>query len=96
MLQQLPAHVWAERVGKTNDRVRREFRIQCMMCHQQGYPHARWPKNREQWYSVYERMAHKSALLTRETRETMADALLKAYDTGGGLGMPRIPAAPSV
>lgn len=95
LLQQLPAHVWAERVRKTNDRVRREFRIQCMMCHQQGYPHARWPKNREQWYSVYERMAHKSALLTRETRETMADALLKAYDTGGGLGMPRIPAAPS-
>jgi len=95
LLQQLPAHVWAERVAVDDNATRREFRIQCMMCHQQGYPSARWPTDKEQWYGVFDRMAHKRALLTEETRVTMADALLSAYDVSEGKPLPRIPAAPT-
>lgn len=95
LIQQLPAHVWAERVALDDDATRREFRIQCMMCHQQGYPTARWPQDREQWYGVFDRMAHKRALLTEETRITVADALLDAYDVSEGKELPRTPPAPT-
>jgi len=94
LIQQLPAHVWAERVALDDDATRREFRVQCMMCHQQGYPNARWPQTKEDWYGVFDRMAHKRALLTEETRVTMADALLKAFDVSDGKPLPRTPPAP--
>lgn len=94
LMQQLPAHVWAERVALKDDGFRRQFRIQCMMCHQQGYPNARWPKTKDQWFSVFDRMAHKRALLTGEARDELAEELIKAYDVEGPLGMPRIPEAP--
>lgn len=77
--EQAPASVWAARVKLDDPEVNSQFRIWCMMCHQQGYDLARWPENRENWYEVFDRMAHKSALLTGDGRETIADALLKAY-----------------
>ncbi|NQV20892.1 MAG: hypothetical protein HQ511_05685, partial [Rhodospirillales bacterium] len=77
--EQAPANVWAARVKLDDPEINSQFRIWCMMCHQQGYDLARWPENRENWYEVFDRMAHKSALLTGDGREIIADALLKAY-----------------
>jgi virginiamycin B lyase len=97
LLEQLPANVWAERINVTTARMNTEFRVQCMMCHQMGYPNTRIHKGRADWYGVYERMANKGtrALLTRESRDGMADALTAAFDYEGKLGMPRSPDAPS-
>lgn len=92
LLIQLPASAWTERVALDDDATRREFRVQCMMCHQQGYPTARWPQDREQWYAVFDRMAHKRALLTEETRRSVADALLEAYSIGDNKALPDTPA----
>ncbi|WP_293884063.1 hypothetical protein [Sphingomonas sp.] len=97
LLADLPANVWAERINVPTARMNTEFRVQCMMCHQMGYPNTRIHKGRADWAGVYERMANKGtrALLTRETRDGMADALTAAFDYQGKLGMPRIPDAPS-
>jgi virginiamycin B lyase len=76
---QAPASVWAARVELDDPGINAQFRLWCMMCHQQGYELARWPENRENWYEVFDRMAHKSALLTGDARVVIADALLEGY-----------------
>jgi streptogramin lyase len=91
---QLPAHVWVERIGKISPDIDREFRIECMMCHQQGNNLARWPTNREQWHEVFDRMAHKNAMVSDDTREKTIDALLAAYRIEDDNDLPRIPPMP--
>lgn len=76
---QLPAHVWTERVSIEDPVHYQRFRIHCIGCHQQGLPATRWPKSQQQWETVFDRMAHKSALLTAESRRVIADALIEAY-----------------
>jgi virginiamycin B lyase len=96
LLRHLPANVWAERIGIGDPEIRNQYRITCMLCHQQGYELARWPKNIEQWESVFDRMAHRmDARLTTEGRTQIAQAMLEAYNTDGELGFPRIPRSPS-
>ena len=92
--QQLPAHVWVERIAKISPDIDREFRIECMMCHQQGNNIARWPTNREQWHQVFDRMAHKNAMVSDDTREETIDALLAAYKVKNDDDLPRIPPMP--
>ncbi|MCP3987215.1 MAG: hypothetical protein GY723_22745, partial [bacterium] len=92
--QQLPANIWAERIARISPDIDREFRIECMMCHQQGNNLARWPTNREQWYTVFDRMAHKNAMVSDDTREQTIDALLAAYVLQGDDDLPRIPPMP--
>ena len=91
---QLPAHVWVERIAKISPDMDREFRIECMMCHQQGNNLARWPTNREQWYEVFDRMAHKNAMVSEDTREQTIDALLAAFAIENDDDLPRIPPMP--
>ncbi len=91
---QLPAHVWIERIAKISPEIDREFRIECMMCHQQGNNLARWPTTREQWYEVFDRMAHKNAMVSDDTREKTIDALLAAYRIDNDDDVPRIPPMP--
>ena len=93
--QQLPAHVWAERIAATSPEMDREFRIECMMCHQQGNNLARWPTTREQWHEVFDRMAHKNAMVSEDTREKTISVLLEAYQISGDDDLPRIPDMPS-
>jgi virginiamycin B lyase len=92
--QQLPAHVWVERIAKTSPEMDREFRIECMMCHQQGNNMARWPTTREHWYEVFNRMAHKNAMVSGDTKEKTIDALLQAYAIANDDDVPRIPPMP--
>jgi virginiamycin B lyase len=92
--KQLPAHVWVERIAKISPDIDREFRIECMMCHQQGNNLARWPTNREQWHQVFDRMAHKNAMVSDDTREKTIDALLAAYSIEDDNDLPRIPPMP--
>ncbi|MFT5484331.1 MAG: virginiamycin B lyase, partial [Halieaceae bacterium] len=92
--QQLPAHVWIERIAKISPEIDREFRIECMMCHQQGHNIGRWPTDREQWHTVFERMAHKNAMISNDTREETISALLAAYTVKNDDDLPRIPAMP--
>ncbi len=92
--QQLPANVWMERVAKTSPEMDLEFRIECMMCHQQGNNMARWPQSREQWYTVFDRMAHKNAMVSQDTREETIDVLLAAYSIENEDDVPRIPPMP--
>ena len=49
------------------------------MCHQQGNNIGRWPTNREQWHTVFDRMAHKNAMVSDDTREETISALLAEY-----------------
>jgi len=94
--RQLPANVWAERIGLGDPEMQLQYRITCMLCHQQGFELARWPQNIEQWESVFDRMAHRmDARLTTEGRKQIAQAMLDAYDTEGELGFPRIPRSPT-
>ncbi len=92
--QQLPAHVWAERIARISPDIDREFRIECMMCHQQGSGIARWPTTREQWHMVFDRMAHKNAMVAEDTREQTITALLAAFEVHGDDDLPRIPPMP--
>ena len=92
--QQLPSHVWVERIAKISPDIDREFRIECMMCHQQGNNIGRWPTNREQWHTVFDRMAHKNAMVSSDTREETISALLAAYKVKNDDDVPRIPAMP--
>lgn len=92
--QQLPAHVWVERIAKISPEIDREFRIECMMCHQQGNAIARWPQNREQWLTVFARMAHKNAMVLDDTREKTIAALLAAYAIEDDDDVPRVPEMP--
>lgn len=92
--QQLPAHVWVERIARISPDIDREFRIECMMCHQQGNNIARWPQNAEQWHSVFDRMAHKNAMVADDTREQTIEALLAAYSVTDDNDVPRIPSMP--
>ena len=92
---QLPAHVWVERIAKISPDIDREFRIECMMCHQQGNNIARWPTNAEQWHTVFDRMAHKNAMVSDDTREKTIDALLSAYAIENDEDVPRIPPMPT-
>jgi virginiamycin B lyase len=92
--QQLPSHVWVERIAKISPEIDREFRIECMMCHQQGNNIARWPTDREQWHTVFDRMAHKNAMVSDDTRERTINALLAAYTVENDDDVPRIPAMP--
>ncbi|MGB1140958.1 MAG: hypothetical protein ACPG1A_08675, partial [Halioglobus sp.] len=92
--QQLPAHVWIERIARISPDIDREFRIECMMCHQQGNNLARWPTNREQWITVFDRMAHKNAMVSDDTREKTIEALLEAFEVKGDDDVPRIPQMP--
>ena len=92
--KQLPAHVWIERIARISPDIDREFRIECMMCHQQGNNLARWPTNREQWITVFERMAHKNAMVSDDTREKTIVALLEAFEVKGDDDVPRIPDMP--
>ncbi|MCR9104487.1 MAG: carboxypeptidase regulatory-like domain-containing protein [Gammaproteobacteria bacterium] len=92
--RQLPAHVWVERIGRIDPDMDREFRIECMMCHQQGNNMARWPTTREQWHTVFDRMAHKNAMVSQDTREKTIDALLAAYAIENDEDVPRIPPMP--
>jgi virginiamycin B lyase len=71
-----------------------EFRIECMMCHQQGNSIARWPTSAEQWHSVFDRMAHKNAMVSADTKERFIDALLAAYKIADDNDLPRIPTMP--
>ena len=94
--RQLPSNVWAERIGFGDPELQRMYRTTCMLCHQQGYELARWPKDLEQWDEVLDRMAHRQdARLTPEARRLITQAMLDAYDTEGELGFPRIPRSPS-
>jgi streptogramin lyase len=94
--RQLPANVWAERIGLGDPEMQLQYRITCMLCHQQGFELARWPQSIEQWESVFDRMAHRmDARLTTEGRKQIAQAMLDAYDTEGELGFPRIPRSPT-
>ena len=93
--QQLPAHVWAERIAATSPEMDREFRIECMMCHQQGNNLGRWPTTREQWHEVFDRMAHKNAMVSEDTREKTISVLLEAYQVSDDQDLPRIPEMPS-
>jgi streptogramin lyase len=92
--QQLPSHVWIERVAKISPDIDREFRIECLMCHQQGNNIGRWPTSREQWHTVFDRMAHKNAMVSDDTREETITALLAAYKVENEDDLPRIPAMP--
>ncbi len=94
--RQLPANVWAERIGFNDPELQRMYRTVCMLCHQQGYELSRWPQDLEQWETVFDRMAHRmDARLTPEGRTQIAQAMLDAYDTEGELGFPRIPRSPT-
>jgi virginiamycin B lyase len=97
LLEQLPAHVWAERIHVADERTNREFRINCMMCHQMGYKNTRFYTTAESWNAIYASMANKGtrALLTEETREAITPALIAAFDVNGEFGMPRIPEPPT-
>ena len=92
--RQLPSHVWVERIARISPDIDREFRIECMMCHQQGNNLGRWPTNREQWHTVFDRMAHKNAMVSDDTREKTISALLAAYKVEDDDDIPRIPAMP--
>ncbi|MBT4522198.1 MAG: hypothetical protein HOC23_19535 [Halieaceae bacterium] len=92
--RQLPAHVWVERIAKISPEIDREFRIECMMCHQQGNNIARWPTNHQQWDDVFNRMAHKNAMVSDDTRSKTIDALLAAYKIESDDDIPRIPPMP--
>jgi streptogramin lyase len=92
--QQLPSHVWVERIAKISPDIDREFRIECMMCHQQGNNVGRWPTNREEWHTVFDRMAHKNAMVSDDTREETITALLAAFKVENDDDVPRIPTMP--
>lgn len=92
--QQLPAHVWAERIAETSPEMDREFRIECMMCHQQGNNLARWPTTRGHWHEVFDRMAHKNAMVSEDTREKTISVLLDAFKVENDDDLPRIPDMP--
>jgi streptogramin lyase len=96
LLNQLPAHVWAERINIQSERINTEFRVNCMMCHQIGYKNTRFYTTAESWNAIYASMANKGtrALLTAEAREVITPALIAAFDVKGELGIPRIPAPP--
>ncbi|CAM3800757.1 carboxypeptidase regulatory-like domain-containing protein [Parendozoicomonas haliclonae] len=94
LLMQLPANVWAERIKFDDEEAFKAFRVNCMTCHTQGNIEARWAQNRENWEVIYNRMAHKGARITAESQDQIAEALIKAYDTSGPLGFPRMPVAP--
>lgn len=94
LLESLPAHVWAERIRIEDPVHAQRFRIHCMACHQQGNAVTRWPTDHAQWNEVFDRMAHKSALLTPESRRAIAEALLAAYRLAPA-ETPRLPQAAS-
>lgn len=94
LLETLPAHVWTERVSIDDPEGYLAFRVNCMVCHQQGNPQARWAETRDDWDVIFNRMAHKGARITKKGRDDIAYTLLDAFDTEGPLGFPRTPPSP--
>jgi streptogramin lyase len=82
IVTQLPSNYWMNLVLEELDieADRLEFKMQCTYCHQQGSPlTSRRQFTREQWKAIIIDMGQRSAILTKELREKLPDAYVRAY-----------------